>query len=89
MARGDAYQLQGQDGGIVLTGTDSWTSSGGRTVRWIQFVEDTVFTSISSNIVDADTKLVGGIFTAGSGLGGETTAVTLTSGTAILYYREG
>jgi hypothetical protein len=89
MARGDAYQLQGQDGGIVLSGTDSWTSSGGRTVRWIQFVEDTVFTSISSNIVDADTKLVGGTFTAGSGLGGETTAVTLTSGTAILYYREG
>jgi hypothetical protein len=89
MARGDAYQLQGQDGGITLTGTDSWSSADGRTVRWIQFVEDTVLTSISSNIVDADTKLVSKTFTAGSGLGGETTAVTLTSGTAVLYYREG
>jgi hypothetical protein len=41
MPRGDSYQLQGQQGGIVLTGADSATG----TFRWIQAVEDSVILS--------------------------------------------
>ena len=89
MARGDAYQLQGQDGGIVLTGTGSWASTAGRTGRWIQVIEDAVFDSITSNLAGADSNLTSITITAGQGIGGETTGLTLASGTVIIYYREG
>jgi hypothetical protein len=43
MPRGDSYQLQGQQGGIVLTGADNATG----TFRWIQAIEDSVILSDS------------------------------------------
>ena len=85
MPRGDSYQLQGQMGGIVLTGADSATGS----FRWVQAIEDSVLLAdtgeTAGNLVDI-INLDGKTLPAGSGLGGEFTKVEISSGTVIAYY---
>ena len=85
MPRGDSYQMQGQMGGIVLTGADSAT---GR-FRWVQVIEDSVLLAdtgeTSGNLVDI-INLDGKTLPAGSGLGGEFTKVQISSGTVVAYY---
>ena len=85
MARGDSYQLQGQQGGIVLTGADSATGS----FRWIQAFEDTVLLCDTgetagnlADIINLDNKTLA----AGTGLGGKFTKVEISSGTLVAYY---
>jgi hypothetical protein len=82
MPRGDSYQLQGQQGGVVLEAGD--LSSGGP-YRWVQVISDTVFGTFESNITDSDTKLVGVTVPAGIGIGGNITSVEVTSGVVIAY----
>lgn len=85
MARGDSYQLQGNQGGIVLTGADSATGS----FRWIQAIEDSVLLTdtgeTAGNLADI-INLDGKILPAGAGLGGIFTKVQISSGTVVAYY---
>lgn len=85
MARGDSYQLQGQQGGIVLSGADSAT---GR-FRWIQAIEDSVLLTdtgeTAGNLTDIS-NLDGKTLPAGVGIGGEFTKVEISSGLVIAYY---
>ncbi len=85
MARGDSYQLQGQQGGIVLKDADSAT---GR-FRWIQAIEDSVLLTdtgeTAGNLTDI-INLDGKTLPAGSGLGGEFTKVQISSGLVVAYY---
>jgi hypothetical protein len=85
MARGDSYQLQGQQGGIVLTGADSATGS----FRWIQAIEDSVLLTdtgeTAGNLVDI-INLDGKTLPAGLGIGGVFSKVQISSGTVIAYY---
>ncbi len=85
MGRGDSYQLQGQMGGIVLTGADSATGS----FRWIQAIEDSVLLTDTgetagnlADIANLDNKTL----LAGIGLGGIFSKVQIASGTVIAYY---
>lgn len=77
--------MQGQMGGIVLTGADSATGS----FRWVQAIEDSVLLTdtgeTAGNLVDI-INLDGKTLPAGSGLGGEFTKVEISSGTVIAYY---
>lgn len=85
----DAYQLQGQNGGITINGTDSFDSAvnnGGKPARAIQIIADAVFTSITSNVVDAETFWVGVTHPADRILYGQTDELTLASGTVTLYF---
>ena len=81
MSRENSYQLQGQQGGYVLNvgegaKTGNW--------RWIQIVTDTVFTTLTGNLTNiADAQ--GITFLAGTGIGGQFTAITVASGTCIAY----
>ena len=83
--RGDSYQLQGQMGGIVLTGADSATGN----FRWIQAIEDSVLLTdtgeTAGNLADI-INLDGKILPAGAGLGGIFTKVQISSGTVVAYY---
>jgi hypothetical protein len=87
MAREQAYQIQGQQGGIVLTGTDGADGP----FRWIQFCDErgTVLAvgagETAGNLVDID-NLDSRSFPAGSGIGGVFSRVELASGTVIAYY---
>ena len=81
MGRGDSYQLQGLQGGVVLGAGDS--TAAGDEFRWLQFVSDSVLTSVTSNL--AGDSLVGPTFTAGSGIGGIFSGITVTSGLVIAY----
>ena len=82
MARGDSYQLQGQQGGQVFNA--GGVASGN--FRWIQVVNDTVFSAITStNLTDAGSKLITITHPAGTGLGGVFTGFTVTSGVVIAY----
>lgn len=85
MARGDSYQLQGQQGGVVLTGADSAVGS----FRWIQAVEDSVLLcdtgETAGNLADI-INLDGKTLPAGVGIGGVFTKVEISSGTVIAYY---
>ena len=85
MARGDSYQLQGQQGGIVLSGADSAT---GR-FRWIQAIEDSVLLTdtgeTAGNLTDI-INLDGKTLPAGVGIGGGFTKVEISSGLVVAYY---
>jgi hypothetical protein len=82
MARGDSYQLQGQQGGIVLTTGDiAGTGNALGPFRWIQVVTDTVF-----GIIDSFDPLEGITIPAGTGIGGRINTIEITSGTVIAYY---
>jgi hypothetical protein len=82
MARGDSYQLQGQQGGIVFNAGQSATGP----FRWVQIVNDTVFSAfVAANLADASTKLITITHPAGSGIGGNITSFTVTSGVVIAY----
>jgi hypothetical protein len=85
MPRGDSYSLQGQQGGIVLTGADSATGS----FRWIQAIEDSVLLTdtgeTAGNLTDI-INLDGKTLPAGAGLGGIFTKVQISSGTVVAYY---
>lgn len=85
------YKLQGQNGGLALSGTGSWfkgqNGASEPHVRWIQFLEDSTVSSITSNIVDLETVLPAlAPIPAGTSIGGQTTAITLGSGSVVLYY---
>lgn len=83
MARGDSYQLQGQQGGQVYTSADGAVTGN---FRWIQIVNDTIFSAIASpNVTNASTKLITITHPAGTGLGGLFTGFTVTSGVVIAY----
>jgi len=85
MPRGDSYQLQGQQGGIVLSGADSATGK----FRWIQAIEDSVLLTdtgeTAGNLVDI-INLDGKTLPSGVGIGGEFTKVEISSGLVIAYY---
>jgi hypothetical protein len=85
MGRGDSYQLQGQQGGIVLTSDDSATG----TFRWIQAIEDSVLLTdtgeTAGNLTDI-INLDGKTLPAGVGIGGVFSKVEIASGTVIAYY---
>ena len=85
MARGDSYQLKGQQGGIVLKDADSAT---GR-FRWIQAIEDSVLLTdtgeTAGNLTDI-INLDGKTLPAGVGIGGGFTKVEISSGLVVAYY---
>jgi hypothetical protein len=81
MAR-DVFQLQGLDGGIVLSGTDVAPAGN---YRWMKVISDTVLDTFVSNLTDGATKLVSVTLPAGTEIGGVITGVELTSGLVILY----
>jgi len=83
MARGDSYQLQGQQGGVVVNAGGSATGP----FRWVQVVNDAVFSAfVAANLTDAATKLITITHNAGTGIGGNITSFTVTSGVVIAYY---
>jgi hypothetical protein len=79
MARGDSYQLQGQQGGQVYTSADGAVTGN---FRWLSIVTDTSFSAIeSSNLMNAATQLIDITIPAGRDLGGVFTGFTIASGT--------
>ena len=82
MARGDSYQLQGQQGGVVITNTDPAAGN----FRWIQVITDTVFGVLTSQNLLYTSELVGPTIPAGIGIGGRFTNIQVSSGLVIAYY---
>jgi hypothetical protein len=81
MPRGDSYDLQGQGGGQVYSGTDVAVGP----FRWVQTVGDTVFSAFTAPNLTGASKLVGPTINAGIGIGGTINGFTLTSGLVIGY----
>jgi hypothetical protein len=79
----DAFLLQGGNGGHVLNSGEGVQT--GKNYRWIQMVEDTVFTTITGSNLTNTADLAGITHLAGTGIGGNFTAVTVASGTCIAY----
>jgi len=78
------FNLQGGSGGDVLNAGEG--AQTGKTYRWIQFIEDTVLSNLEGNLANvADLETITHL--AGTGIGGNFTAVTVTSGTCIAYYQ--
>lgn len=76
-----SYDLQGQGGGIVLTAGEI-----AEQVRWIQCLNDCVFTYFNADSLSGDSNLAGPTIPAGVGIGGRIESVQLASGLAIAYY---
>ena len=54
--------------------------------RWIQIVNDTIFSALASpNVTNASNKLITITHPAGTGLGGSFSGFTVTSGVVIAY----
>lgn len=84
----DAYQLQGQNGGSVLTTGESWTAAAdndGKPARWLGVDEDAVLSNFESNL-SGSSKIEGKTLPVGYGRGGGITEVSVTSGTVSIYY---
>lgn len=81
MPRGDSYQLQGQQGGTAYVSGDGAVTG---QWRWLHFPVDTVFSNLEGNIAGI-ANLEGITFPAGTGLGGQFTALTVTSGVVVAY----
>lgn len=79
----DSFILQGGNGGHVLNSGEG--AQTGKTYRWIQMVEDTVFSTITGSNLTNTADLATITHLAGTGIGGNFTAVTVTSGTCIAY----
>ena len=83
MARGDSYQLQGQQGGVYLSGAQTATGS----FRNIAALTATTITGMTSNFVsDVNAPITALVIPAGTSVGGQFKDVTISSGTAIFYY---
>lgn len=78
-----SYDLQGQGGGIVLSGGGVTTAEN---VRWIQCLTDCVFVSLDCENIPNITNIAGVVIPAGVGIGGSNIDVELASGVAIAYY---
>jgi len=84
MARGDSYQLQGQQGGVYLSGTQFSTKK----FRVIHALTATVIGGFTStNIVDdAGAPITTLTLAANTVVGGQFDGVQLSSGSVICYY---
>lgn len=84
MARGDSYQLQGQQGGVYLSGAETATGN----FRIIHALTTTVIAGFGvSNIKNTSGNNPTSVsLAANTQLGGQFTDVALTSGTCICYY---
>jgi hypothetical protein len=84
MARGDSYQLQGQQGGVYLSGTQFSTKK----FRVIHALTNTVIDAfVSTNIVDINGDPITTLtLAANTVVGGQFDGVSLTSGSVICYY---
>lgn len=82
MPRGDSYQLQGQQGGEVITPGSTFTGP----YRWIQVIQDTVLAGIVTTNLANEGDLLSTTIPAGIGIGGNITEIELTSGLVIAYY---
>lgn len=78
-----AFLIQGGNGGHVLNSGEG--AQTGKNYRWIQMIEDTVFTTITGSNLTNTADLAGITHLAGTGIGGNFTAVTVASGTCIAY----
>jgi len=78
-----AFLLQGGNGGHVLNSGEG--AQTGKSYRWIQMVEDTVFSTITGSNLTNTADLATITHLAGTGIGGNFTAVTVSSGTCIAY----
>lgn len=89
MSSAVAYDLQGQGGSVVLSSVSSPTAlTYTGNIRWIQVVNDAVFSSVASasGNVTGPTRLQTITLPAGLGIGGRFSSVTLTSGVVIVYF---
>jgi hypothetical protein len=78
-----AFLLQGGNGGHVLNSGEG--AQTGKSYRWIQMIEDTVFSTITGSNLTNTADLATITHLAGTGIGGNFTAVTVSSGTCIAY----
>jgi hypothetical protein len=80
--RGDSYQVQGQQGGLAITSANGAVT---RNFRTLMVVNDAVLSALTSNIEGGSTKLITITLPAGLVIGGQITAVTVSSGVVIGY----
>jgi hypothetical protein len=76
------YNLQGQNGGQVITSASGAVTG---TFRWVQVITDTVFSVFTAPNLTNATGLQTITVPAGVGIGGRITALTVTSGVVIAY----
>ena len=78
----EAALLQGQNGGQVInSGSGAVTGN----FRWVQIVNDAVFSVVTDSTLTDASNLQSITHLAGTGFGGNITALTVTSGVVIAY----
>lgn len=87
MPRGDSFELQGLNGGVVISSAESPVAG---EFRWIQVVNDAVLDALGGDSFSGSTLenigvLIGPTLPAGLGIGGRFTGVSVTSGIVIAY----
>ena len=84
MPRGDSYFLQGQQGGIVVTGPSFGAIEG--PFRVILAIEDSELDDVNGDFSWSNNNLDGKVLKAGTSLQLKTDSFYLNSGTVIAYY---
>ena len=78
----EAHLLHGGNGGHVINSGEGAVTG---EFRWVQIVEDTVFSVVTDATLTNASDLQTITHAAGTGFGGNITALTVTSGTVIAY----
>jgi hypothetical protein len=78
----EAALLQGQNGGQVINSSSGAVTG---TFRWVQIVNDAVFSVVTDATMTDVSNLQTITHLAGTGFGGNITALTVTSGVVIAY----
>ena len=86
MARGDSYQLQGQQGGVYLSGAQGAQTATGSFRNIVALTQTTISAMTSNFVTDSGGAVTALVIPAGTAVGGQFKNVTISSGTAIFYY---
>jgi di/tricarboxylate transporter len=79
--RGESYQMQGQQGGVVINAASGVVT---RNIRYMVVLTDAVFATLVSNVTNT-AAMIGPVIPSGREIGGQTKSVSLVSGVVIAY----
>jgi len=86
MARGDSYQLQGQQGGVYLEYVATTLTATGSFRNIVALTQTTISAMTSNFVTSTGAAVTSLVIPAGTSVGGQFKDISITGGKVICYY---